>query len=404
MKVIHLSSSLTIGAGSAARRIHNALRFVGEDSEIWTNGRYQEDLDDSVVLSEKSFFDRNKSRLNTVLQRQFIQTDNRLMTAFSIQTVDIEKLFDAKPNVINVHSMYNFLNFQTLKLIMRQNIRLVVTLHDERFYTGGCHNTFGCNQFEDTCAHCPQGTKLSSGLIKRAFQKEEKYLGHTGPDLQLVGPSNWVLQQARRSGKFSNANFEKIPNPVPEIFREVPRQIHADFFDPTKIFHFGFCAADINSPFKGLQVLLNVLSAASKKGLLNFVLHVAGNGHLDNSRYPFVIKRVDAKTEMDLANFYRNLDLLIVPSQGDNSPSVISESQVSGTRVIGSRVGGIPEQLEFNDHALFDDGDEQSMLNCIMRNLGSYNREKLSMESYSRYCYRNVGNAYSNLYKSILVE
>jgi glycosyltransferase involved in cell wall biosynthesis len=402
MKVIHLSSSLTNGAGSAARRINDALRFVGEDSEIWTNGRFQEEIDASVIASRKPIQDRIKSKLNTFLQKKILQADDRLMTTISIQTLDIAKLLIAKPTIINVHSMYNYLNFQTLSLIKRQNIPTVITLHDERFYTGGCHNTFGCNHFENICINCPQGSKLSSGLIEREFRKESKYLSHPAMEIHLVGPSEWVLQQARKSGKFSKCNFHKIPNPVPDLFREIPRQIRSEPFGAANPFHFGFCAADINSPYKGFPVLLNVLLEFSQKTSMNFVLHVAGKGHLDQSRYPFAIKRVESATESDLAEFYRNIDLLIVPSLGDNSPSVISEALLSGTKVIGSRVGGIPEQLNFSEHLLFDVADEQSIASCISRNLGGYKRDEISDEFYSRYCFENVGHAYAKLYESIL--
>lgn len=402
MKVIHLSSSLTNGAGSAARRLNEALRFVGVDSEIWTNGRFQENVDASVVASRKPMRDKSKSKLNTFLQKEFLQADERLMTTISIQTLDIAKLFNAKPTVINVHSMYNYLNFQTLSLINRHNIPIVITLHDERFYTGGCHNTFGCNHFENICTNCPQGTKLASGLIEREYRKESKYLSQPVIEMEVVGPSEWVLQQARKSGKFSKRNFHKIPNPVPDLFRNLPRQSQSESFGTENPFHVGFCAADINSPYKGFQVLLNVLLEISRKTSMNFVLHVAGKGHLDHTGYPFPIKRIDIATESGLAEFYRNINLLIVPSLGDNSPSVISEALVSGTKVIGSRVGGIPEQLNFSEHLLFDVADEESMASCISRNLSGYNRDAISDEFYPRYCFENVGGAYATLYKSML--
>jgi glycosyltransferase involved in cell wall biosynthesis len=404
MKVIHLSSSLTNGAGSAAKRIHDALKSVGADSEIWTNGRTEENSDTSVIATKKSMQARNKSKLNTVLQKYFLQVDNRLMTPISIQTLDVRNIIDAKPAIINVHSMYNYLNFKTLHQIRRLNIPLVITLHDERFYTGGCHNTFGCKNFENFCAKCPQGSKRYSGLIERVFQKESEHLRDVGNMLQFVGPSEWVLQQARSSGKISKGNYQKIPNPVPDIFRAHPSDIQSVSSKIDEPLQIGFCAADINSPYKGFQVLLNGLFEASEKGLFKFVLNVAGNGYLDDSCYPFAITRVKAKTEFDLANFYRNLDLLIVPSLGDNSPSVISEALMSGTKVIGSRVGGIPEQLKFNDDLLFDKADEQSMLSCIIKNLSSYNRNKLSEESYSSYCFKSVGNAYAAVYKSMVGE
>jgi glycosyltransferase involved in cell wall biosynthesis len=47
----------------------------------------------------------------------------------------------------------------------------------------------------------------------------------------------------------------------------------------------------------------------------------------------------------DLAELYREVDLLVLPSFAEALPSVITEALLSGTPVVATRIGGIPEQV-----------------------------------------------------------
>jgi glycosyltransferase involved in cell wall biosynthesis len=59
----------------------------------------------------------------------------------------------------------------------------------------------------------------------------------------------------------------------------------------------------------------------------------------------------------DYKEFWRKIDVLLVPSEADNSPNVIHESKLWGIPVVASNVGGIPELLIPNfDGELLKDG------------------------------------------------
>jgi glycosyltransferase involved in cell wall biosynthesis len=59
-------------------------------------------------------------------------------------------------------------------------------------------------------------------------------------------------------------------------------------------------------------------------------------------------------------------DLLVVPSLSDSFPEVISEALYVGTPVIASRVGGIPEQLKY-DELLFDPGSVEALVERLQQ-------------------------------------
>jgi len=53
------------------------------------------------------------------------------------------------------------------------------------------------------------------------------------------------------------------------------------------------------------------------------------------------------------------MDLVVIPSNQDNFPSVIGESLACGTRVIGTQVGGIPEALDIFGLPSFNPDDSK---------------------------------------------
>jgi glycosyltransferase involved in cell wall biosynthesis len=57
-------------------------------------------------------------------------------------------------------------------------------------------------------------------------------------------------------------------------------------------------------------------------------------------------------------------DLMILPTYSDSFPEVIGESLYVGTPVLGSRVGGIPEQLEY-DELLFEARSKKAIIDKL---------------------------------------
>ena len=64
-----------------------------------------------------------------------------------------------------------------------------------------------------------------------------------------------------------------------------------------------------------------------------------------------------------IASVFHEIDVLVVPSLlEENSPFVIQEAFASGTPVIGSRIGGIPELVTDGvSGLLFTPGDSQGL-------------------------------------------
>lgn len=402
MKILHLVSSFSNGAGSASLRINRALIELGLNSRIWTTGRGNGSLLNTESVFPKKKIESLTSKVTTILQKELIQKSANLLTPISVETIDVKMIIELEPDIINVHSMYNLVNFSTLRELLKLNIPLVITLHDERFYTGGCHNSFGCGQFLEGCEKCPHATRIGKILIRKEFNLETNLLRDYLDRLLIVAPSAWILKRAKESAKFQNVKCIQIPNPIPDIMPQKSLEHDELTEQPSKLFKIGFCAAQINSNFKGLQHLIYALNELQEESDVKFSLEIIGQGKLGFKNLNFEVNLTETSDETTLFRKLSDLDLLVVPSTGDNAPSVVSEAQFVGTKVIGSRVGGIPEMLAYNEELLFNVQERSSIKRCILRNL--YSRVDLAYLNLvrKRHSFVEVGKSYEEAYLSLI--
>jgi glycosyltransferase involved in cell wall biosynthesis len=104
---------------------------------------------------------------------------------------------------------------------------------------------------------------------------------------------------------------------------------------------------------KGVDVLIQACGTLKQRGVI-FSLKLIGEGMLENSLREKVkdmilgdvISFVGKVPRSQLGAYYREADLVCVPSLSDTLPSVVLEALVSGTPVLGSDVGGIPFMVQ----------------------------------------------------------
>lgn len=103
-------------------------------------------------------------------------------------------------------------------------------------------------------------------------------------------------------------------------------------------------------PVKGIDVLLKACSKLRTDGR-DFRLHMVGEGPLRQplanlSRTLEIADRVQwhgSIPQIQLPNWYRAADLLVLPSRSEGVPNVLLEASGCNTPWVATRVGGIPE-------------------------------------------------------------
>lgn len=326
MKILQVTSSLSGGAGISANLLHQGLKFAGHES---------------ILISRQSNFhsfkpqDQFLSRVNTVLNEAFTRRDYVFTSPASVQLIDPEYLLSLESDVIHIHNWYNMLSWHSIERLISTG-RVVLTMHDSRLLSGGCHVLLGCKNYLESCNSCP-AVYWGKSRIRRSKQEIEKTF-RSKSNFRVITPSKWLAREFRAT--YESTFVHTIENLVHPVFQQA--------FKPRtniglkKIL---FVASNLDAPFKGLRLLVESLNILALTGV-RMQLTVVGNGSakiLEEANFE-VICHSEVSAEA-LVKIYHENHLLVVPSLSDNFPGVVREAQLCGIPVLGTDVGGIGEMI-----------------------------------------------------------
>lgn len=136
-----------------------------------------------------------------------------------------------QPDVVHLHNLHsNYINLpMLLRFLAKNDIPTVATLHDNWFHTGECYlpEIHSCHRWQSGCNDCPlHRTRLSrlTSKVPARVLAERKRLWHAIPRLSLVGVSDWMSDEARKS-ILSGLPITTIRNGVrTDVFRPMPAE------------------------------------------------------------------------------------------------------------------------------------------------------------------------------------
>lgn len=140
---------------------------------------------------------------------------------------------------------------------------------------------------------------------------------------------------------------------------------------------------------KGIDTLIKVC-----KELPDIQFIFAGTGPLEeNIASALNIRNVGFQTGEALEKLIREAKFSIYPSEWyENCPFSVMESQMYGTPVLGTNIGGIPELIQAGKTGeLFESGNKEELKNKILKMKTKYkeyskNCENISFDTLDEYC------------------
>jgi hypothetical protein len=238
------------------------------------------------------------------------------------------------------------MSFRQLRKILQIGVPVVVTLHDQRLITGGCHASLDCRKFENGCKKCPMVSGLLHSSIRKNARDSRRLFNNSYQNLKLTTPSKFMVSQASRSSIMSSQEVTFLPNPIPKYLHN---KVRKNIVRSKRIFRVGVASNNPDDPLKGGD-LIHELEKILNKNVNDIELVYLANFPSGND-----------------FDFWIVLDCLLVPSRGDNSPNVIHEAKQFGLPIIASKVGGITEMLFPDMDTLIDVSDlsAESILSAI---------------------------------------
>tara|TARA_R110002167_G_scaffold5075_3_gene23837 strand:+ start:624 stop:2096 length:1473 start_codon:yes stop_codon:yes gene_type:complete len=330
MKVAILSSASAGGAGIAAYRIYEAL---SQSSEL-----------------EVDFFDMSSlGQVDIAVSPTHSATNGKITnTHFTVDYATeprqwvIELL--SQYDVLNIHWASYLLSLCEIHELAKRGKRILFTMHDFLYITGGCHYPAGCLGFLEGCVGCPQVDEQKCDLHTVIDTQKLKRKIFSYENVHLAAPSAFIVNNAIRSGIVPEHRAHVLRNAYQPIEPFESREcgnkrsilLIADSFDEQR---------------KGLQLAVDSLKLAfssEKAKVYQLELHLVGG--IDKE----VIDQLDGlpvrivthghiKQHEKLVQIFKQCQFILTCSYEDNWPNILVEAGSYGCVPIVGKWHGCEE-------------------------------------------------------------
>lgn len=413
MKILHLNTSdISGGAARAAYRIHKGLQGIDIDSKMLVQTKLS---DDKTVIGPGNKVKKGLALLRPSLDSAFKNLfSGGSKTIFSSAWLPFSgipsQIKSISPDIVHLHWICGgMLRIEDLKRI---NKPIIWTLHDMWAFTGGCHYSDGCVQFQQSCGNCPQLNRSAKNDLSRSVLKR-KEKAWSKLDITIVTPSDWLAECAKESSLFGRHRVEVIHNGLDlNLFKPINKTTACEIWDlpiNKKLILFGAMSAtsDYKKGFDllydGLKQLsaqwsdkaeLIVFGASEPESPPDFGLPVHYLGHLYD--------------DVSLSLLYAAVDVMATPSRQDNLPNTVVESLSCGTPVVAFDIGGMPDMIDHQINGYlakpFDTSDLAVGIGWVLSDENRHKELCIKAREKAMACFdiKKVAMHYADLYESIV--
>lgn len=359
MRVLIVNTSERIGgAAIAATRLMEALKRNGVKAKMMVRDKQTDHLTvipvgDRYMHTMRFLWERLVIFIaNKFSRRNLFQLDIA-NTGTDITTMDEFKRAD----VIHLHWVnQGYLSLSDIEKIMTSGKKVVITMHDQWYFTGACHYSGDCDKYKTQCQKCElmNGT-LFGDFAKQVFDRKKAIYSHT--HLTFIGCSRWIADLARTSRLTEGHTVISIPNAIDtDLFCPVDKlESRLHFGLPAEKHLLLFGSQRITDERKGFKLLVEALEIIKRDNpelaqQIELVV-VGGDSAKVNGLVPFPTHSVSyVSSPRKMIELYNAADLYVTPSLQDNLPNTIVESMACGTPCVGFKVGGIPEMIDHKEN------------------------------------------------------
>lgn len=311
---------------------------------------------------------------------------------------------DTRPDIAHLHNIYHQLTPSIIPALKREGVKVVLTLHDTKLvcprYLSLCRERIcdrcqGRDFYHAALANCLD-SRLKSLLLTLEAYFHKFRRSYEGVD-KFIAPSRFLASKIM-NGRPDLGNVDVLANGIDTSTITQSHQDHG------YILYFGRLSKE-----KGVPTLIAAHQSMKNRPPLKIV----GTGPLLEplkAKHP-EIEFTGYKTGYELKELISKSSCVVVPSEWyENCSMVVLESMAYGKPVVGSRVGGIPEQVEDDlTGCLFTMGDSEGLalkLDMLMgdselrKNLGCAARQRLEEKFSLKAHNKGLMNIYDEVIQS----
>ncbi|RFS17083.1 glycosyltransferase family 4 protein [Emticicia sp. C21] len=425
MKILLINTDDSMGGAAIASL--RLLSVLEEEHDIEAKLLVQEKKRNraDVIPVAQSWLDKKRAFIRFVTERLYFrqyEKNKEVRFAFSPANTGIDisqHPLVQEADILHLHWVnFGFLSINSLKKLFSLGKPIVWTLHDMWAFTGGCHHSGDCENYQGHCGNCLPYLRNPSpdDLSAKVWQRKHEIFGDMTqlPPIQIVGCSEWLANRARKSNLFKNLSISAIPNPLDiNVFKPTTKaEARAKLNLPIDKKLILFAAAKVTVIWKGFsyfQESLRILKEqVSNPDEIELVILGESDAEL-NQMLPFKTHALGRISDVEkIALIYSAADVFTIPSIQENLPNTIMEAMACGTPAVGFEVGGIPEMIEhqqtgylatYKSAENFAEGIKWILFEADAKALANNARKKV-LENYSQAV---VKERYLGVYRSFSV-
>lgn len=413
MKVVHLSSSDSGGAGLAALRINKALRSIGVDSRMIVADKSSDD--ESVIQIKDKTINTYIPPRNRVLMRvkRFLHNRGYFLTEIEKDTAVLKAIpwekrtFFTSPiscydlrnhpaieeaDIIHLHWVEGFVDYRTFFPYIREIGKPVVwTYHDENIGFGGFHYQRERDRF-----------------YQYYKEIEEKYCSikqealSAPQSITMVSLSKEMDAFCHRQSFVSNRPSVIVPNAVDyncfaildKAFAKTALKISPE----KKVV--SFCAYEMSEPRKGLLELLDALEQLNIPGL---VLLCIGGGEIPRKTSIEIYRAGYVTNEDFLSLMYSASDVFVMPSFQEAFAQTPMEAMSCGVPVVAFPVSGTSALINDRNGVRCEDFTVESLMKSITKVLETkYDVQEIRNDVIERFAPDVIARKYQKVYDEVI--
>lgn len=310
----------------------------------------------------------------------------------------LKMMDEIQPDVVILRNLHgNYVNLpMLLKYLAENDIATIVVMHDSWFFTGHCTYYFSiqCERWKTECKNCALIREDNASLFfdtSTFMFRKKKVLFDAIPRLGVIGVSDWITNEAKKSVILSNAKiYQRVYNWI-DLKKFYPRDI-------TKLkekhgIDNEFVVLGVATSWNESKGLSHFLKLANKLPDIKIIL--VGKVAVDIPRMNNLICVGRTANVDELAEYYSLADTLLVSSPQETFGKVAAEALACGTPVISNDRTANPEVAGAECGIITHDNDDMEILAAVRK------IRKLGKEYYSGKC---IERAKANFLSSAQIE
>ncbi len=343
MRILQINTVCKSGStGKIAYDIHKSLLKEGHESAI-CYGR-------GPCIDEPNIYKFGNElgwKIHALITRLFGITGlasnwstNRLLKYIKQYQPDVVHLHNIHGYYVNVYRLINYLK--------KNNIKTVITMHDDWLFTGNCGYAYECEKWKCGCGNCKAINEYPKSILvdlTRLQYKLKKRYFINFDNLTIVSPSEWLASRARESF-LCDKKITVIHNGI-----DIENIFYHRGFDNIKRKH---ClkkekivlavTPNFSDKRKGGEYVIRLAEELQEEKEFNIKIVIVGANEEIESLPTNVLIVPRTENQEELAQYYSMADVFLLTSRFETFSMVCAESLACGTRVVGFKAGA-PEEI-----------------------------------------------------------